>query len=72
MSDMIAREIAFRAVIQAGSESFERGINCAADMVREAAKNQAFLCALRRNPAAALGQLADAIQAATGQEVQGG
>ena len=62
LSDLNAREIAFRAAIDAASLSFDRGISTAADMIREAARNKRFLAALRHDPVPALGQLAAAIE----------
>jgi hypothetical protein len=62
VTDIGAREVIFRAAIDAASMSFDRGISTAADMIRETAKNQRFLAALRQDPAAALAQLADAIE----------
>jgi len=57
-----AREIAFRAAIDAASLSFDRGISTAAEMIREAARNERFLAALRRYPGPTLEQLAAAIE----------
>lgn len=62
MTDINAREIAFRAVIEAASLSFDRGISTASEMIREAARNETFLVALRHDPVPALGQLAAAIE----------
>lgn len=55
------REAIFRAAIAAASLSFDGGISCAADMIREASRNEKFLAALRLDPAPALEQLAAAI-----------
>jgi len=57
-----AREIVFRAAIEAASLSFDRGISTAAEMIREAARNETFLAALRHDPGPALAQLATAIE----------
>ena len=57
-----AREIAFRAAIDAASLSFDHGISTAAEMIRMAARNERFLAALRHDPGPALGQLAAAIE----------
>lgn len=62
MTDIDAREVAFRAAIEAASLSFDRGISTAAEMIREAARNERFLAALRHDPAPALAQLAAAIE----------
>jgi len=62
VTDLSIREIAFRAAIDAASLSFDRGISTAAEMIREAARNERFLAALRQDPAPALAQLAAAIK----------
>ena len=62
MTDINAREIAFRAAIDAASLSFDRGISTAAEMIREAARNEAFLAALRNEPGPVLAMLAAAIE----------
>ena len=49
------------AIFRAASMSFDGGISCAADMIREASRNEKFLAALRLDPASALEQLAAAI-----------
>ena len=61
-TNLNAREIVFRAAIEAASLSFDRGISTAAEMIREAARNERFLAALRRDPGPALEQLAAAIE----------
>ena len=62
MTDINAREIAFRAAIEAASLSFNRGISTAAEMIRDAARNERCLAALRDDPGPALAQLAAAIE----------
>ena len=62
MTDINARAIVFRASLEAASLSFDRGISTAAEMIREAARNERFLAALRRYPGPALEQLAAAIE----------
>ena len=56
------REAIFRAAIAWASLSFDKGISCATDMIREASRNEKFLAALRNDPAPALEQLAAAIE----------
>ena len=60
-----AREIVFRAAIEAASLSFDRGISTAADIIREVARHERFLAALRQDPVPALEQLAAAIESTT-------
>ena len=60
-----AREIVFRAVIEAASLSFDRGISTAAQMIREATRSEKFLAALRQDPGPALAQLAAIIESTT-------
>ena len=62
MTDINARAIVFRASLEAASLSFDRGISTAAEMIREAARNESFLAALRHDPAPALAQLAAIIE----------
>ena len=62
MTDINARAIVFRASLEAASLSFNRGISTAAEMIREAARNEKFLAALRNDPGPALAQLAAAIE----------
>lgn len=62
MTDINAREIVFRAAIDAASLSFDRGISTAAEMIREASRNESFLAALRHDPEPALHRLAAAIE----------
>ena len=62
MTDIDTREIAFRAAIEAASLSFDRGISTAAEMIREAARNETFLAALRHDPGPSLAKLANAIE----------
>lgn len=62
MTDINAREIAFRTWIQVASLSFDRGISTAAEMIREAARNERFMAALRHDPGPVLAQLATAIE----------
>lgn len=62
MTDINAREVAFRAAIEAASVAFASGKSCAADCIRDAACSEAFLSALRHDPAPALAQLAAIIE----------
>lgn len=62
VTDLNTREIVFRAAIDAASLSFDRGISTAAEMIRESARNERFLAALRQDPSQALAQLAAAIE----------
>jgi hypothetical protein len=61
-TNLNAREIVFRAAIEAASLSFDRGISTAAEMIREAIRNEKFLAALRQDPGPALAQLAALIE----------
>ena len=61
-TNLNAREMIFRAAIEAASLSFDRGISTAAEMIREAIRSEKFLAALRQDPAPALEQLAAAIE----------
>ena len=62
MTDINVPEIIFRTAIDTASLSFDRGISTAAEMIRESARNERFLAALRDDPGPALGQLAAAIE----------
>ena len=62
MTDINARAIVFRASLEAASLSFDRGVSTAAEMIREAARNERFLAALRDDPEPALHRLAAAIE----------
>ena len=61
-TNLNAREIVFRAAIEAASLSFGRGISTAAEMIREAIRSEKFLAALRHDPGPALAQLAALIE----------
>lgn len=61
-TNLNAREMIFRAAIEAASLSFDRGISTAAEMIREAIRSEKFLAALRQDPVPALEQLAAAIE----------
>ena len=61
-TNLNAREIVFRAAIEAASLSFDRGISTAAEMIREAIRSEKFLAALRQDPGPTLAQLAALIE----------
>jgi hypothetical protein len=61
-TNLNAREMIFRAAIEAASLSFDRGISTAAEMIREAIRSEKFVAALRQDPVPALEQLAAAIE----------
>lgn len=62
MTNISTREAVFRTAIDAASVAFANGKSCAADCIRDAACSEAFLGALRHDPAPALAQLAAIIE----------
>lgn len=62
MIDINTRDAIFRAAIDAASMSLDSGISTAAEMIRQAARNEAFLAAIRHHPGPALAELAAAIE----------
>ena len=60
--DIEARERAFRLAIRMASVSFASALTAAADNIRYAASDDAFLMALRDEPTATLNILADLIE----------
>jgi len=62
MTDINTREAVFRTAIDAASVAFANGKSSAADCIRDAALSEAFLSALRDDPAPALTQLAAIIE----------